>query len=382
MTSEADPRGQLQGKLVAVTGRLATLSREEARELVERAGARLAERPSRATALLVVGQGGPPLEPDGRPTRSLQRARALQREGAPLEIVTEEAFLERLVPERREDLARLYTPVQIARILGVTPARIRAWVRHDLIRPAKVVRRLPYFDFRQVATAKALSQLAKDGVTPARIRRSLEQVRAWLAEPDQALAQLAAIESGHELLFRTEAGQLAEASGQLRLDFEGEAPAGTGETCRSAEEWFERGILAEDLGRLEEAVRSYEHSLALGARDPEVLFNLGNALYSLERKTEAAQRFVEATRADPEFIEAWNNLGNALGDIDLPSEAVQAYRRALAIEPDYADAHFNLAETLAAMGARDAAERHWRAYLSQDPFSSWAEVVRARLAGG
>ncbi len=260
------------------------------------------------------------------------------------------------------------------------PGRIRSWIRHELIRPAKVVRRLPYFDFRQVATAKVLSQLTRDGVTPARIRRSLEQVRAWVAEPEQALAQLETLEHGRALVFRTDQGHLAEPSGQLRLDFEQEPAGGQRDAERSARGWFQRGIVAEELGRLEEAVRSYEHALELEAGDPEVLFNLGNALYSLERKAEAAQRFVEATRADPEFIEAWNNLGNALGEIDLPSEALAAYRRALSIEPDYADAHFNLAETLAALGARQAAERHWRAYLAQDPCSSWAEVVRERLA--
>lgn len=380
MTTESAGARGLHGQLVAISGRLTSMSREEARELAVLAGARLVDRPSRTTTLLVIGQGSLPLDEDGRPTRSLQRARTLQREGAPIEIVSEAVFLDRLqLPERREDLRRLFTSAQIARILDVPPGHIRSWIRHDLIHPVKVVRRLPYFDFRQVATAKVLNQLTKDGVTPARIRRSLAQVRAWVAEPEQALAQLETIENGGAVLFRTVDGYLAEPSGQLRLDFQ-ERAAGGASVEPSAQGWFERGIVAEELGRLEEAVRCYERALELEAGEPEVLFNLGNALYSLERKTEAAQRFVEATRADPEFIEAWNNLGNALGEIDLPNEALQAYRRALAIEPDYADAHFNLAETLAALGARAAAERHWRAYLVQDPWSSWAEVVRERLA--
>jgi len=49
------------------------------------------------------------------------------------------------------------------------------------------------------------------------------------------------------------------------------------------------------------------------------------------------------------------------------------------IVPHYADAHFNLAEALAVVGDLQGARRHWRAYLSFDPNSRWADQVRKRL---
>jgi tetratricopeptide (TPR) repeat protein len=58
---------------------------------------------------------------------------------------------------------------------------------------------------------------------------------------------------------------------------------------------------------------------------------------------------------------------------------VEALEKALELVPHYADAHYNLAEALAAVGDLDRAREHWRAYLTFDPNSRWAEQVRRRL---
>ena len=42
-------------------------------------------------------------------------------------------------------------------------------------------------------------------------------------------------------------------------------------------------------------------------------------------------------------------------------------------------AHYNLAEALAVVGDLERARKHWRAYLTFDPNSRWAEQVRQRL---
>ena len=70
-------------------------------------------------------------------------------------------------------MSGLYTTAQLARILDLTPARIRSWTRQGLIRPVKVVKRLCFFDFGQVASAKSLSRLTQAGVRPNRIRTSI-----------------------------------------------------------------------------------------------------------------------------------------------------------------------------------------------------------------
>jgi tetratricopeptide (TPR) repeat protein len=281
------------------------------------------------------------------------------------------------------DLGHLYTAEQFARIQGVPPRRVRAWVRHGLIRPARVVRRLLLFEFRQLATARALARLGAAGVRPAEIRASLERLGTWLAEGEEALSQLEALESGRLLVVRTPEG-LAEPDGQLRLDFEArEQPARGSAPPRApvlAPDWFEAGAESEEAGRFEDAVEAYVRAAEAHPARPEVRFNLANALYTLERKADAVQALLAAVELDPEYVEAWNNLGNIMADVGEIDEALACFARALELEPGYADAHYNLAEVLANEGDYAPAREHWRAYLAADPTSPTADAVRERLA--
>jgi tetratricopeptide (TPR) repeat protein len=282
------------------------------------------------------------------------------------------------------DLARLYSGEQLARIQGVPPRRVRAWVRHGLIHPARVVRRLLLFEFRQLATARALARLDAAGARPREIRESLERLGTWLAEGEEALAQLEALESSRQLVVRTQGG-VAEPDGQLRLDFDAprEAPALGSTAGRApvlAPDWFEVGAEAEEGGRFEDAVEAYARASEADPARPEVRFNLANALYALERKADSVQALLAAVELDPEYVEAWNNLGNIMADVGEIAEALACFARALELEPTYADAHYNLAEVLANEGDYAPAREHWRAYLSADPTSPTADAVRERLA--
>ena len=374
---------RLEGLAVTITGRLASMSREEAIERVALAGGAYVQAPSEDTALLVIGAGGPPLGEDGRPTQAIEEARRLQAEGADVRMIPEEEFLDLLgLHQRQADLHRHYTTEQLGRILGVPIGLIRAWVRHGLIRPVRTIGRLHWFDFQQVGNARSLLELARSGVTPGRIRKSLEQLSGWMQDTEHSLAQLAALENGGPLLVRLQDGRLAEPSGQLRLAFESPPEAGPARppAALGADEWFERGVSCEDHGRLEDAAQAYREALRAGGRSPEVSFNLGNTLYALGRKQEAVRELEQATTIEPDYVEAWNNLGNVLCDLGRADEARAAYGRALAIAPDYADAHYNAAELQLTTGDLEGSRRHFMAYLSLDPGSSWAGVVRRRLA--
>jgi len=368
---------EIAGREVVIAGRLLSLSRAEAYERVAACGGRLAEHPGDDTAWVVVADAGAPLGEDGRLADPLIEARARIERGQALTLLSEDEFLERLgLVEPGAALRRLYTSAQLARILDVPPRALAAWVRAGLIRPARTSRRLASFEFREVAQARALARLAARGVKPGQIRASLEALSRWWPGARASLAQLDALEEQGALCVRTPAGDLAEPSGQLRLDFHA---ASAGEPAPSGELWFQRALRLEQEERLAEAAQAYARALDPAHARPEVAFNLGNVLYGLERLEEACAAFQLATQLDPEYVEAWNNLGNALSLLGRHDEASAAIERALALAPDYADAHFNLAETLAASGNVDGARRHWRTYLEHDPDSSWAAEVRARL---
>ena len=384
MSHAAQPR-TLAGRKIAVTGRLVSMTHRDLARLVEELGGQFVQAPTRATNFLVVGQDGWPLDGEARPTASLTQARRLKSLGYAIEIVTEDAFFTWLgVGEGSTSVHRHYTIVQLSRILGVSRDRIRGWMRAGLIEPVELVHRLAFFDYQQVASAKMLCELVAQGLNPPKIRAGLEQLRRWLPGVDAPLSQLAVLEEGGRLLVRLESGNLAEPSGQLRMEFEPEdenalAVAG-GLDDRNADQWFQAAIGHEDAGDFAAAADAYRRAVRLEPDDPILHFNLANALYVLGETDEAAAEFGQAVRYDPDYAEAWNNLGTLLTEGEQRDEAIAAFGRALAVVPQYADAHFNLAETLAAAGCTSEACKHWRAYLALDPASPWASEARRRLS--
>ncbi len=343
----------LCGREVSLTGRFASMSRDEAKDRIRECGGRYVDTPHDTTDLLVVGLEGWPLSSDGRLTKSLEHAHAMQAQGLGITIATEEEFLSTLgLEDLQVGTRRVYTIGQLAHILDIPIARIRAWLRSNLIHPVKEVRRLCWFDFRQVANVRALERLQESGATPDRIRRSLEQLRTCLPGFEIPLTQLEAFEDG--LVVRLDDGRIAEPTGQLRLDFEATRaqrtavpmtiPTSRPKNPSTAEDWFQQGVAAEEEDSLEDAVAFYMNSLLAGGPQAETCFNLGNALYGLGRYGEAMQRYLQSIEIDPDYVEAWNNLGNSLAELGRLDEAVNAYEQTLLIEPDYADTHCNLAE--------------------------------------
>ncbi|GIW79156.1 MAG: O-linked GlcNAc transferase [Gemmatales bacterium] len=376
--------GWLQGKQVAFTGRLATMTRAEAIALIESLGGQFSKSVTRQTQVVVVGQEGWPIRIDGGLTRKLEKAQQLQQAGCDIEIVAEQEWLDRLgFGERSQSMRRLYTAAQLGRLLRVPRERLRAWMRAGLIQPAETFQGICYFDFQQINGVKTLCDLTRMGVRPETVRKSLERLTRWLPDIERPLEQLAIIQQNGQLLVRLEEGQLAETNGQLQFDFPDEEESsetvrfetvGDGET-----DWQSEAEVHAEAGRLVEAARCYRRALLQGEADAETSFCLANVLYELGEKEAARERYYQAVELDGGFAEAWNNLGNVLCELEAFDEAIWAYRQALAAEPLYADAHYNLADTLDQLGRLEQARPHWQAYLAQEKTGRWADYARSRL---
>lgn len=392
-TAPADSSA-LAGLEIAITGKLAAMTREEAITAIEQRGGRYVPLPGPTTDLLVVGSEGWPLQKDGHLTRSLQAAHQMEQRGHQLRIASEAEFLaEAALFDLRDELHRLYTTEQLARILELPVARLRGLVQRGLVRPQRVARRLCYFDFAEVARARALVGLLDRGATVQALRRSLVQLRHWLPDAANALAQLERMQRGSALVLRRDDGRIVEPDGQLRFDF-GEVGPDRQPTIHSTRDaslpprrtgpedarlWFARGIACEDEGELEQALDAYHRAQLAAGAQPEICFNLGNVLHALGQTGAAAQRYQMAVELDPEYVEAWNNLGNALGELRRFDQAFTAYHSALALEPHYADAHYNLAETHQQIGRFAEAQHHWQAYLDEAPHAGDRSYVERML---
>lgn len=249
-----------------------------------------------------------------------------------------------------------------------------------------------HFDFRQVSAAKTLCDLARSGVTTARLRKSLEQLATWLPEANEPLKQLSSLESG-QLMVRLEDGDLADAEGQLFLDFDhpaaraAAAAAPDHATLRlhaaptTAAQWYRRGDQQREAGYLAEAVDSYRQALLIGGPDATVCYRLAYCLAGTGRREQAAERYAQAVEIDPDFAPAWCNLGVLMYELDRPDEACAAFQRALDVDPDDAEARFNLAALLDDTDRCAEALEQWRAYLACDQTSERGAYARRRVAG-
>lgn len=271
---------------------------------------------------------------------------------------------------------RTFSRAELAEFSGLPPNVMKRFLDHELLAPVRGS--IDRFAFRAAGSARVLAQLWRAGWTAPRIERGWRLARTVIADPDEALHGLLASIGQRRVVVRTPDGRLLEPGGQLVFDFA--AANARGEDLpqlRSAQDWFVIGVDAEAAGRIDDAIRAYERALPGGS--VETHFNLGNCYYAQRRRGEAAAQFVAAVTRAEDYAEAWNNLGIVRGELGDRSGAIEALQRALQLVPHYADAHYNLAEALAVVGDLAGARAHWRAYLTFDPNSRWAEQVRRRL---
>ncbi len=350
-------------------GTLGELSHEQFVEIVERNGGQYVSYSSVAKiSLLVIGDAALPVTSSGEAINMPCR-----------NLIGERKFLELLGETYDEPL---YSVRSLAELLKVPQARIRAWVKAGLIKPAESTRGVMRFDFRQVAIARTLFDLTSSGVNIARLRRTLETMQKCLPDLREPLQQLSMLEANGPLLVRLEEGDLSEIDGQLRMTFD-DAPAPAPVQMRlmpgprTAADWHEQGVEQEKAGLLDEAEQSYRQALLVGGADAQTCFDLAALLASRGRKAQAVERYRQTIELDPSRFDAWNNLGILLAELNDSELAIEAFREALRINPHDELAHYNLADTLDAMGNPEAAKPHWRKFLSAHSGED-AHVAHAR----
>ena len=390
----------LSGQVISLTGRFASMTQDEFADLIRKLGGQVAQSPHRKVTCLVTGQEGWPLGSDGQPTQNLLRVRRLQSEGFAIEILTEEAFLQRAgLVDHQSSIHRRYTLAQLSRILNVPRQQLRTWMRIGFIEPVEVTHRLAYFDYQQVTSARMLEQLMRNGLNASALRGGLERLKRWFPSIHQPLMQLAILETDGGILVRLGDGRLAETTGQLLLDFDASnSPSLTAiedePTCvrfreietdtedTTADDAFDLAVQFEEEGNFVAAAKSYELAIREEPNDPVFHFNLGNVAYLLGHLSRAEECFRTAATLDGLYVEAWNNLGSVLSERQDHEKACRAFERALQIVPHYADAHYNMAKTLSHLGRDEQAQYHASAYLRLDPRSSWSDELRAMLQAG
>jgi tetratricopeptide (TPR) repeat protein len=381
MSADETSSKLLLDQRIAFVGKLASMAKRDVAQLVRGHGATVLDRPDASAHLIVLGEEDFPLAPIAGQDDWLDEATRRQVEQGAIEVITETQLWQRLgLVEAEHEIHRLYTPAMLAEWLGVPVAVIRRWHRRGLIVPVREVRRLPYFDFQEVATARRLAELLAAGVSPRAIEKQLESLARYFPGVTRPLVQLSVIVQGKKILLRQGDG-LIEPGGQLRFDFdawEGEptpqqaVPTSPEQMCRLAAE------LEED-GQLAAAAEMYRAAMAAAGPKAEICFQVAELLYRQGDLSGARERYYMAIELDEDYVEARANLGCVLAETGQRELAVAAFEGALRYHPDYADVRYHLARTLDEMHERERAEEHWRGFLAQTPDSPWAEEARSRL---
>ncbi len=405
-----DQQKPLLGKRVAFVGRLGGLNRREVFQLVRDHEGIPVEKAGPSVDLVVIGAD---CLPSNSPEEQLPESVRTAADEGRLEVITETQLWQRLgLVDIEQNIRRLYTPAMLADLLEIPIAIIRRWGRRGLIKPAKVVHRLPYYDFQEVATARRLADLLASGMTPAAIEKKLEQLARFVPDVERPLAQLTTIIEGKEILLRQGEG-LVEPGGQMRFDFdaweedarsqEEDAPAvilspheeATVDPAEADEEDtvvaptppsmpFPDSILnhaaeLEEAGMLDEAVDAYHAALAAGGPNAETCFMLAELLYRTGDAAGARERYYMTIELDENHVEGRANLGCVLAESNQHELAVAAFEGALKYHPDYPDVHYHLARTLDEIGRGEEANTHWQKFLTLAPDNPWAEEAHDRL---
>lgn len=357
-TSRDRPSEILKGMRVTFVGKLASMSKREAARMVREHGAVAVDKPDPSVDLVVVGEEGLPLGDLPDRDELFDPATRQAAEQGTLKVVPETELWQRLgLVESERNVRRLYTPAMLAELLGVPISIVRRWHRRGLIVPVREVRKLAYFDFREVATARRLAELLAAGMSPQAIEKKLETLARYLPGVERPLAQLSVIIEGKEILLRQGDG-LLEPGGQLRFDFEAaeavEGPlagsagaaavvpssadaSSTGQPATSPEQMCRVAAELEDQGQLEAAAEMYRAAMAAAGPVPEICFQVAELLYRLGDRSGARERYYMTIELDEDYVEARANLGCVLAETGQLELAVAAFQGALAYHEDYAD---------------------------------------------
>jgi tetratricopeptide (TPR) repeat protein len=299
-----------------------------------------------------------------------------------------------------------YSLGNVARILKVSPGRLRYWQRTELVESLATDPSGEGYGFRDLVVLRAILSLIDKGIPLQRIRRNLELLRERLPELDDPVAALRLLSDESNRLVIRHAGQLEEPGGQLLLEFETsdseaeqsaaslidfEAASMSGNALGNADEhapalredaisWFERGCeLDPNSEDWSEAIEAYETALELAPDYADAYCNLGAIRYNQGQRAAARRAFESCLEREADHIEANFNLANILEEGGEDAAALAHYRRALASDPLYPDLHINLALLYEKLRRPRPGLDHWRRYLQIEPEGSWSEVARRKL---
>ena len=116
--------------------------------------------------------------------------------------------------------------------------------------------------------------------------------------------------------------------------------------AQTFEDWMKEGNKNYLKKKYEDAEISFRKSAEANPGNPEIIYNLGDALYKQEKFDEAATEFskIPPMTDDPNLrAKAFHNLGNCMLQQKKYEQSIEAFKNALKENPADKDTKYNLA---------------------------------------
>jgi len=265
---------------------------------------------------------------------------------------------------------KAYSIREVADLLGISAARVRALVRSGIVTPQKSASGRVSFTFQDLVLLRTAKGLSDAKVPTRRITKALQALASQLPT-DKPLSAVRVQIEGDRVIVRDNNSSWEPESGQVVLDFsirelgEKVAPLARDSVQRalrvasSADDLFQAALESEQIGSISDAEAAYRSVIAADPAHVAARINLGRLRHVAKALDEAEQLYRQALELEPTHPTARFNLGVVLEDRGATTEAIDQYREAVRLDPRVADVHFNLARLYQQTGDEQAALRHF-----------------------
>jgi tetratricopeptide (TPR) repeat protein len=295
-------------------------------------------------------------------------------------------------PDGREPVTDLFTRSEVAKLLGVSAARLRSLDRANIVSPSGHRGKQRAYTFQDLIALRATQELLEHRVRLRDVARAIGALRQVLPRVTRPLQELRIVGDGRRVIVRAEDGSFEPLTGQMVLDFQVQSlrddvvrvlrPETSSERSRTAYDLYvQASALDEDPATYDQAEALYQRALRLDPSLAIAYTNLGNIRFRRGDESSAESLYRRAIEVDPHQPEAHYNLGYVMLERGEARDAASYFERALEGDPRFADAHFNLAMAWERVGERSRARPHWKKYLELEPSGTWADVAREHLKG-
>lgn len=290
----------------------------------------------------------------------------------------------------REPLTDLFSGTEIARLLAVTPARLRTLDRAGVVSPTGRRKGRRAYTFSDLIALRTAQTLLAQRVRLRDVTRAVSALRRTLPKVTRPLQELRIVSDGQRIVVHSHDGAFEPLTGQMVLDFEVKSlredvvrvlrPSAGRERARTAYELYLRASqLDEDPATMDEAERLYGEAVGLDPWLAIAYTNLGNIRFRRHDAEAAEGLYRRALEIDARQPEAQYNLGYVMLERGEPESSIPLFHGAIEADPKFSDAYFNLAMAYEQVGETQKARPFWKNYINLEPSGTWTEIARRHL---